>query len=191
MVDGTPHYGSGNGDHDDDLGGALDFSGPATHEEPAAAAWDDFAPPAEALETGGAEETGETLDALQSLTEADEEDYGDLALYTVTNPTKSVAVTALMDGRIQFVKLTDKVERMTESDLADEIFVLADLARQKARAGQYSFLLDSLGDDAEGTKTLRELVDLTLNLPTPEEAAAKEEEVFAKRYFSDTYGEDD
>jgi hypothetical protein len=190
MVDGTPHYasgGSGNEDRDDDLGGALDFSGPASYEEPAAAAWDDFAPPAEAA----AEDTGETLEALQSLTEADEEDYGDLALYTVTNPSKSVAVTALMDGRIQFVKLTDKVERMTESDLADEIFVLADLARQKARAGQYSFLLDSLSDDAEGTKTLRDLVDLTLNLPTPEEAAAKEEEVFAQRYFSDTYGEDD
>jgi hypothetical protein len=180
MVDGTPQ------DYHDDLGGALDFSGPGGHEESPAEAWDDFAPPAEPE----VEDTGADLDALQSLTEADEE-HEDLTLFKVANPSKSVTVTAMLDGRIQFVELTDKVERMSESQLADEIFVLADLARYKAQAGQHTVMFDHLSDTGESPELFNELVSLTLNLPTPEEAAAKEEEVFAKRYFSDKYGDDD
>jgi hypothetical protein len=164
MVDGPQHQ-SGSDDYHSDLG-ALDFSSPDTHDD-----------------------TAGSLDTLQSLTEAEEEQ--ELALYTVTNPSKSVSVSAMMDGRIHLVELTDKVERMTESQLAEEIFVLADLARQKGRAGQYEFLLDSLSDDPEATAALTGLVSLTLNLPTREEAEAAEEAVFADRYFSDKYGDDD
>ena len=163
MVDGPQHL-SGNDDYHSDLG-ALDFSGPTVHDEPS------------------------NLDTLQSLTEPEEEQ--ELAIYTVTNPSKSVSVSAMMDGRIHLVELTDKVERMTESQLAEEIFVLADLARQKGRAGQYEFLLESLGDDPESTSALKDLVSLSLNLPTREEAEAAEEEVFANRYFNDKYGDDD
>lgn len=36
-----------------------------------------------------------------------------------------------MDGRIQHVELTDKATSMSEAQLADEIFVIADLARQR------------------------------------------------------------
>lgn len=155
----------GNDDYHSDLG-ALDFSDPTDSE------------------TGGGD-----LQVLSSLTEHEEDP--ELDQFTVANPSKSVSVTALMDGRIQKVELSDHVERMSEPQLAEEIFVLADLARQKARAAQYTFLLESLRGDEQGTESLRQLVDLTLTLPTPEEAAAAQEKVFANRYFGDSYGDNE
>ena len=101
-----------------------------------------------------------------------------------------------MDGSIQNVELTDKVEKMTESDLAEEIFVLADLARQKARAAQHELMLEAMSeiDDETPTKKgsamLRDFLGMTMNLPTPEEADAAEREVMATRYGIEKYGDD-
>ncbi|OOK76314.1 ESX-1 secretion-associated protein EspD [Mycobacterium kansasii] len=107
----------------------------------------------------------------------------------MTNPQGSVSVTAMMGGIIQKITVTDKASRMTESGLAEEIFVIADLARQKARAAQHTFMMESMnelaGDGEEANALLREFVGMTLNLPTPEEAAAAEAEVFATRYEVD------
>lgn len=132
------------------------------------------------------------LDAL------DDDEEPELELFTVTNPQGSVSVSTLMDGRIQHVELTDKATSMSEAQLADEIFVIADLARQKARASQYTFMVENIGEltdeDAEGSALLREFVGMTLNLPTPEEAAAAEAEVFATRYdvdYTSRYKADD
>jgi len=169
-------------DDNNDLS-ALDFSGGGDgDEESGMDALDDYAPPAEPEET-------DDLEVLQNLTEEEEEQEGDL--YTVSNPQKSVKVTTLMDGRIHRVELTSKVESMTESDLAEEIFVLADLARQKARVGQYEMMMRQMEEDEknnpdrEATALVRELMGMTLNLPTPEEFAATEAEVFATRYNVD------
>ncbi|KAA1250505.1 DUF2694 domain-containing protein [Mycobacterium simiae] len=159
---------------------ALDFS-PGAPEEPALEALNEYAPPAEPAEAGA------DLDALHGLTEQEEEP--DLALFTVTNPQGSVSVTAMMDGRVQQISVTDKASSMTESGLAEEIFVIADLARQKARAAQHTFMMESMsemtGEDEKENALLREFVEMTLNLPTPEEAAAAEAEVFATRYEVD------
>ncbi|RFD27191.1 ESX-1 secretion-associated protein EspH [Mycobacterium uberis] len=163
----------GNDDGDNDLS-TLDFySVDRDYELSSFDALDGYAP---------TEREADDLDVLRSLTEPEEEVGVDL--FTVGNPTKSVSVSALMDGRIHQVQLTDKVTRMGETKLAKEIFVLANLARQKARAAQYTYILDNLEGDKESTDTIRELVGLTLNLPTPEQAAA-EEEVFATRYFGE------
>lgn len=172
----------GNDDRDDLS--ALDFSGGYSDQGSAMDALDDYAPPpAEPEESGG------DLEVLQKLTEAEEEH--ELDLFSVSNPQHSVTVTTLMDGRIHRVDLTEKVANMTESDLAEEIFVLADLARQKARAAQHEFLLQNMAEiekdspDKEASALLREFVGMTMNLPTPEEAAAAEAEVFATRYDVD------
>jgi hypothetical protein len=180
----------GNDDHNDLA--ALDFSGgngageeSAESSESSLAALHDFAP-------AQTEDAATDLGVLQDLTEAEEEH--DLDLFTVTNPQGSVSVSALMDGRIHQVKLTDKVESMGEPQLAEEIFVIADLARQKARAAQYTFMLENMKDsgDENGMTAFRELVSLSLHLPTPEEAAAAEEETFASRYYGgETYGRND
>lgn len=167
-------------DYDSDDLGALDFSGGDSAPESSLDALDDYAPVA-------AEDTASDLDALHGLTE--KEDEPELALFTVTNPQGSVSVTALMDGRIQQVEVTDKASSMTDSGLAEEIFVIADLARQKARAAQHTFMVENMsemtGDGDEHSALLREFVGMTLNLPTPEEAAAAEAEVFATRYEVD------
>ncbi|OBJ54149.1 DUF2694 domain-containing protein [Mycobacterium sp. 1423905.2] len=169
----------GNDYHSDDLG-ALDFSGGATVQESSLDALDGYAP----AET---EDAGTELDALHGLTEKDEEP--DFELFTVTNPQGSVSVTTLMGGIIQQVTVTDKASSMSESALAEEIFVIADLARQKGRAAQHTLMLETMqeaaGEGTEESALLREFVGMTLNLPTPEEAAAAEAEVFASRYDVD------
>lgn len=167
-------------DYDSDDLGALDFSGGGSVEESPLDALGDYAPPAES------DESTSELDALDGLTEQEEQD---LALFTVTNPQGSVSVTALMDGRVQSVSVTDKASHMTESGLAQEIFVIADLARQKARAAQHTFMVENMGEMTGGSDAqnamLLEFVGATLNLPTPEEAAAYEEQVFSTRYEVD------
>jgi hypothetical protein len=167
-------------DYDSDDLGALDFSGGGGAEASSLDALDDYAPPAH-------EETETGLDALHGLTEEDEEP--DLALFTVTNPQGSVSVTTMMDGRVQQITVTDKASSMNESGLAEEIFVIADLARQKARAAQHTFMVENMsemtGGDQQENALLHEFVGMTLNLPTPEEAAAAEAEVFATRYEVD------
>lgn len=168
-------------DYDGDDLGALDFSGGGTVEESSLDALGDYAPATESVDSGT------ELDALDGLTE--QEDEPDLALFTVTNPQGSVSVTALMDGRVQHITVTDKASSMSESALSEEIFVIADLARQKARAAQHTFMVENMsemtGDGEQQNALLHEFVGMTLNLPTPEEAAAREAEVFASRYDVD------
>ncbi|OBK13728.1 DUF2694 domain-containing protein [Mycobacterium asiaticum] len=170
-------------DYDSDDLGALDFSGGAAVDEASSLdALGEYAPPTESAEADGTE-----LDALDGLT--DQEEEPDLAMFTVTNPAGSVSVTALMDGRVQRVEVTDKASSMSESGLAEEIFVIADLARQKGRAAQHTFMVENMGEMTGGNDQqnalLHEFVGATLNLPTPEEAAAYQEQVFASRYEVD------
>ncbi|WP_134432084.1 DUF2694 domain-containing protein [Mycobacterium ulcerans] len=173
----------GNDDYNQDLG-ALDFSGGGTSEDSGLGALDEYAPP-EPQET---EQAGADLDALHGLTE--KEDEPDIAMFTVTNPQGSVSVTTMMGGIVQRVTVTDKAANMSESALAEEIFVIADLARQKARAAQQTFMVEAMASELsdeteEEGALLREFVGMTLNLPTPEEAEAAEAEVFATRYEVD------
>ncbi|GAB7144211.1 DUF2694 domain-containing protein [Mycobacterium riyadhense] len=170
-------------DYDSNDLGALDFSGDGPAQESSLDALGDYAP-AEPVE---ADDAGGDLDSLHRLTEPEEE--AELELFTVTNPQGSVSVTALMGGIIQQVTVTDKASSMSESGLAEEIFVIADLARQKARAAQHTFMFQTMseitGEDTDESALLREFVGMTLNLPTPEQAAAAEAEVFATRYDVD------
>ncbi|ORB62015.1 DUF2694 family protein [Mycobacterium shinjukuense] len=169
----------GNDDYDDDLG-ALDFSARGAAGESSLDALDEYTPAEPA-------DTGADLDALHGLTELQEEP--ELELFTVTNPQGSVSVTTMMGGIIHQVTLTDKASSMSDSALAEEIFVIADLARQKARAAQHTFMVEQMremaGEDEQESALLHEFVGMTLNLPTPEEAAAAEAEVFATRYDVD------
>lgn len=153
----------------------------------------DYAPP------GGpaTQETGSTLDAIDSATEFDEEEaHGEeeagLQLFSVVNPSDTVLVSALMDGRTQRVKLSPEALSQTESELAQEIIILAELARQKGLAGQHTYLLENaaqaeglqdVGDfGLDGTEVLRAFMEIGMQLPTPEQAAEAEAEVFAARY---------
>lgn len=177
-------------DDHDDLS-ALDFSAHQSDSD------DHGLDHSDALDFSFAEDTETELDAIASLTEAEEaageEDEEDrLALFTVTNPPDTVSVSSLIDGRTQRVTLSPKATNMTESELAEEVLVLADLARQKGLAGQRTFLqedqtvtesLDQLG--IADTDVIREFMDAVYPLPTAEEADMAQAEVFAARYTND------
>jgi hypothetical protein len=129
------------------------------------------------------------LDALRPDVAADNPlaDEASPFLVKVTNPPGTVSVRALADGSVLEIELSPKVANMTESALADEILVIADLARQKGLANQQAFITDAtqaLGI-AEGDAAHGFIAD-SLELPTPQQAEAAQAEVFATRYAADT-----
>jgi hypothetical protein len=140
-----------------------------------------------AQELTNSQDTATERDALRSATGVATDDaQADAAsdyLARVTNPSGTVSVTALLDGRILRVELSPKVASMTESALADEILVIADLARQKGLAKQRAFLVEvmrasRLDEGAAG----HDLIEESLDMPTTEQAEAARAEVFATRY---------
>ena len=105
-----------------------------------------------------------------------------MPLFTVTNPPGTVTVTTFMDGRVQQIDLSPKVTDMTETDLADEIVVIAGLATQDARSAQYAFMLDGMRQQGHDDVATRDFLARDLDLPTPEQAEAARAQVFATRY---------
>lgn len=185
------------GPDDHDHGGAesdaLDFSGADADGEVESAgdALDAFVP-------AEPEDAGSELDAIDGQTDAaatedeDEDEQDAVQVFTVANPLDTVAVSSLIDGRTERVELSAKVSSMTESELAEEILVLADLARQKGLAGQHTYLLDNeflsgtvrdMGLDS--TEVLRDFMENGIGLPTPEQADETQAEVFATRYATE------
>lgn len=142
---------------DDDLGGALDYL----------YADDDVV----TSDAGGAED---------DVPDRDDEppQFG----YTVTNPPQTVTVTALMDGRIQRVRLAPGVTNMTEVELAEEILVIAGLARQDGRSAQYDVMYSGLRDLGHDRAEAKDFLSRSLDLPSPEDAAATRAHIFATRY---------
>lgn len=78
----------------------------------------------------------------KELEPADDTDDGP-ALVTVANPDGTVAVTTFLNGSVQRVDLDAAVSSMTERQLADEILVIADLAKRKAQSVVHAFLVRS------------------------------------------------
>jgi len=106
-------------------------------------------------------------------------------LYTVTNPAGTVSVTVCLDGRAHRVELAPKVADMTERELADEIRVIADLARQKARSQLHALIVEGVRVMGYDPAIMRDGLRRELDMPTPEEAAATAAQVFASRYSAD------
>jgi hypothetical protein len=144
-------------DPDDDLGGGLDFL----------YADDDVV-------------TSDAVGAEAGVPALDDEStrFG----YTVTNPPQTVTVTALMDGRIHRVRLAPGVTSMTEAELAEEILVIAGLARQDGRSAQYDVMYSGLRELGHDRAEAKDFLSRSLDLPSPEEAAAHRAHIFATRY---------
>jgi hypothetical protein len=106
-------------------------------------------------------------------------------LFTATNPPETVSVAVLLDGRVLRVELAPQVTSMTESELADEISVIAGLARQQARAAQHALVVESmltLGHDRVAT---RGFLEHELGLPSPDTVTSERAQLFAARYTSE------
>jgi hypothetical protein len=132
------------------------------------------------------------LEALAEEPEEPEDDELAPYTFTVTNPPGIVSVSALIGGRIREVELSPKARSMSEAELADEIIVLAGLARQKALAGQQTYLMESgfLADGMrefglDGSEVVRDFMQNGMGMPSPEQAEAAQAEVFATRYSDD------
>jgi hypothetical protein len=129
---------------------------------------------------------GSGLDALDDfapdLAGAEEEQQLLSPLYTVTNPPGTVSVTVYLSGHIHHVELTPKVSEMSEQELAAEVRVIAELARQRARSELHAFLLEGVRMMGHDPAAMRDSLIRELDMPTPEQAAATAARVFSTRY---------
>ncbi|HTM85901.1 MAG TPA: YbaB/EbfC family DNA-binding protein [Mycobacterium sp.] len=164
-------------DDDDDGLAALAVSYPEPHPDEAAL---------DALGSYVAGEPDDDDDAHWDPADSDGEDVElALPLFAITNPPGTVTVTSYMDGRVHQIDLAPKVTKMTETDLADEILVIAGLAREEARSAQYSFMLEGLREQGHEDFATREFLTRDLHLPTPEQAETARAQVFSTRYGGD------
>jgi hypothetical protein len=126
---------------------------------------------------------GSDLDLLGGYAqETAEDDEIPVPVFTVTNPPGTVTVTAFLDGRVKQIGLSSKVTDMTETDLADEIVVIARLATQDARSAQYAYMLDGMREQGHDDVATRDFLARDLDLPTPDEAKAARAQLFSTRY---------
>ncbi|KUI27946.1 secretion protein EspD [Mycobacterium sp. IS-1496] len=103
-------------------------------------------------------------------------------LFSVTNPPGTVTVTSHLDGRVQRIDLSPRVAHMSETELAEEIVVIAGLAAQDAKSAQYEYMLDGMREQGHDDPATRDFLQRDLELPSPEEARARRAEIFATRY---------
>jgi hypothetical protein len=106
-------------------------------------------------------------------------------LFTVTNPPQTVAVTAHQDGRTARVTLFAAATNLTETELAEEIVVIADLATQNARSAQYESTLNGMRELGHDEVSTRDFLTRNLDLPSPQDALAHRTQVFATRYLGE------
>src|ERR1700752_682546 len=102
-----------------------------------------------------------------------------MPVFAVTNPPGTVTVTAFLDGRVKQVDLSPKVTDMTETDLADEIVVIAGLATADARSAQYAYMLEGMRQQGHHDATTRDFLARDLGLPTPDQAKAARAQLFS------------
>ncbi|WP_029112161.1 hypothetical protein [Mycobacterium sp. URHB0044] len=175
MDDSPPHH-PDDDDHDDLA--ALDFSAPDTSAGDSVL--DVLAEYAVDDDEYLAADVLEAIDPLHT----DAPGEPPAPLFTVTNPPGTVTVTTFMDGRVNRIDLSPKATTMTESNLADEIVVIAKLATQDARSAQYSFMLDGMRQQGHDDVATHDFLTRDLDLPSPEQAEAARLQVFATRYAS-------
>jgi hypothetical protein len=134
-------------------------------------------------ESGPPESDLEALDGYPS----EAVDDGDLPVpvFAVSNPPGTVTVTAFLDGRLKQIDLSPKVTGMTETDLAEEIVVIAGLATADARSAQYACMLEGMRQQGHDDAATRDFLARDLDLPTPDEAKAARAQLFSTRYAGD------
>ncbi len=161
-------------DDDADNLSALDFYQPVVDDEGSdLAGLDAFATYVPSDEDGGEPYAPVPVDEREPETDA---------LFAVTNPPGTVTVTSYLDGRVHRIELSPRVADVSETELAEEIVVIAGLAAQDARSAQYEVMLDGMRAQGHDDPVTRDFLQRDLELPTPEEARARRAEVFTTRY---------
>ena len=106
-------------------------------------------------------------------------------LFTATNPPGTVSATAVMDGRTVRIDLSQQVTDMTETQLAQEITIIAGLAQRQAQAAQHAMaanVMQRLGHDGASTESY---LERELGLPSPQTVLSERAQLFAARYVDE------
>jgi hypothetical protein len=133
----------------------------------------------------GDEGVDSDLDAFDGYVAEDVDDELPTPVFTVSNPPGTVTVTAFLDGRIRRIDLSPKVTTMTETELADEVVLIAGLATQDAKSAQYAFMLEGMREQGHDDAATRDFLARDLDLPSPEQAQTARAHIFATRYAGD------
>jgi hypothetical protein len=158
----------------------MDFGTDDDHDlESGLADLDEYAP----AEIADVVPVEDIIDSQTGDADVHDDDDAPGPMFTVTNPPGTVSVSSLMDGSIQQIDLAPSVTTMTESQLAEEIRVIADLARRKGLAGQYTLMATMLYSEAHHNGAeVRAVLEQGLELPSPQQADEAQADVFASRY---------
>jgi hypothetical protein len=103
-----------------------------------------------------------------------------MPVISATNPPGTVTVTAHLDGLVQQVELAASTTTMTESQLAEEVRVVADLAAKKATSAMYIFMVELMVAQGIGRETAETFMQSNMTLATPHQARAAEAELAAR-----------
>ena len=115
-------------------------------------------------------------------TQAGVVDSGLEMLFTVTNPPGTVSVTTLVNGLPMQIDLAPRVVDMTESELTEEILLIARLAARNALAGQHVLISGIMQRCGLDPSAVRSYLEHDLGLPSAEKVLAEKAQIFAERY---------
>jgi hypothetical protein len=107
---------------------------------------------------------------------------GRTLLFTASNPLDSVSATVTFGGHLVEVALASRVVEMTEVELAEEIMVIAALARQQSMAAQHVVVAGYMTELGHDSVAVRRLLEDQVGLPSPESVLAARAALFAARY---------
>ena len=144
--------------------------------------WDDSGSDLAALDfsTDVDDERGSSLDALDYYAAGPADDNGQLPLISATNPPGTVTVTAHLNGLVQQVELAASTTTMTESQLAEEVRVVAEVAAKKATSAMYIFMVELMVAQGIGRETAETFMQSNMSLATPQQARVTEVELAAR-----------
>ncbi|MDV3129514.1 hypothetical protein M1247_31730 [Mycobacterium sp. 21AC1] len=102
--------------------------------------------------------------------EPEPEDAEQIPVVQAVNPPGTVTVTAYLSGAVAQVDLDPKVTTLTESQLAEEIRFVAEVAAKKATAVVHVGVVDMLVDQGMDLREARDFVETHMPFSTPEAA---------------------
>ncbi|MEN3221222.1 hypothetical protein PUR22_10290 [Mycolicibacterium porcinum] len=133
--------------------------------------------PSDAIELDG--------DGLPEDREIGADDEGYPGLTTLTNPPGTVAVTVNFDGRVHRFELAPETARMSEQQLAEEIRVIADLARQQVRSEVREFAVEAARFTGLDPVSMGESLG-KIGMPSHMEYEAMRSQILSTRYYGAT-----
>ena len=175
MADDFPRDSSWDDDDDYLPGSAFYEPGGAAGEEPSLDAFDIFTT---------ADDSEDSVNESGTIDPSSSENGRELLtlLFTVTNPAGTVSATTLIDGRVHEIKLSGGANRLTESELAEEILEMATLARRKAQAAQHALVVESISALGHDPALARAFLERRLGIPSPETVQHEMSQVFSAHY---------